>query len=75
MAVINVGGRYFDHFLHLFDSRNENTIPKKIVCITDRDPERKEKTMTSSKNVTHLNMIKTQLTMIIKLILTLINIQ
>ncbi len=43
VAVINVGGKYFDHFLHLFDSKNENTIPKKIVCITDRDPERKEK--------------------------------
>ncbi|QCX38047.1 DUF2813 domain-containing protein [Aureibaculum algae] len=44
VAVINVGGRYFDHFLHLFDSEKENTIHKKIVCITDRDPERKEKT-------------------------------
>lgn len=44
VAVINVGGRYFDHFLHLFDSEKENTIHKRIVCITDRDPERKEKT-------------------------------
>lgn len=43
VAVINVGGRYFNHFLHLFDSLKENTIPKKIVCLTDRDPERKEK--------------------------------
>ncbi len=43
VAVINVGGKYFDHFLHLFDERKENTIPKKVVCITDRDPERKEK--------------------------------
>jgi putative ATP-dependent endonuclease of OLD family len=42
-AVINVGGRYFEHFLYLFDSSEENTIPKKIVCITDRDPERKKK--------------------------------
>jgi putative ATP-dependent endonuclease of OLD family len=42
-AVINVGGRYFEHFLYLFDSSKENTIPKKIVCITDRDPERKKK--------------------------------
>ena len=43
VAIINVGGRYFDHFLHLFDKTKENTIPKKVVCITDRDPERKEK--------------------------------
>jgi len=43
VAVINVGGRYFEHFLHLFDSAKDNTISKEIVCITDRDPERKEK--------------------------------
>lgn len=44
IAVINVGGRYFDHFLKLFDSQRENTISKKVVCITDADPMRKEKT-------------------------------
>jgi len=44
IAVINVGGRFFGHFLHLFDSPKPHTIPKKIVCLTDRDPERKEKT-------------------------------
>ncbi len=44
IAVINVGGRYFDYFLHLFDSTQPNTIPKKIACITDRDPESKKKT-------------------------------
>ncbi|MFC4634645.1 ATP-dependent endonuclease [Dokdonia ponticola] len=49
VAVINIGGRYFNHFLHLFDSEKENTIPKQIVCITDRDPERKEKTKSSFK--------------------------
>ncbi|WP_434353941.1 AAA family ATPase [Psychrobacter sp. HD31] len=43
VAVINVGGRYFEHFLYLFDSTKEHTIHKKIVCITDRDPTRKEK--------------------------------
>lgn len=43
VAIINVGGRYFNHFLNLFDSHNENTIPKKVVCLTDRDPESKEK--------------------------------
>jgi putative ATP-dependent endonuclease of OLD family len=41
IAVINVGGRFFDHFLYLFDNTNTYTIPKKIACITDRDPERK----------------------------------
>lgn len=44
IAVINVGGRYFDYFLHLFDSTKSNTIPKKIACITDRDPESRKKT-------------------------------
>ncbi len=43
IAVINVGGRYFDHFLHVFDSLKSNTLNKKIACITDRDPERKRK--------------------------------
>ncbi len=43
IAVINIGGRYFDHFLNLFDSSNPHTIPKKIACLTDRDPERKKK--------------------------------
>ncbi len=43
VAVINVGGRYFNHFLYLFDSLKENTIPKKIICLTDRDPESKIK--------------------------------
>jgi len=43
VAVINVGGRFFDYFLHLFDSTKPNTINKKIACITDRDPERKTK--------------------------------
>ncbi len=43
VAIINVGGRYFAHFLYLFDSLKENTIPKKVVCLTDRDPESKEK--------------------------------
>lgn len=43
VAVISVGGRFFDYFLHLFDSTKPNTIYKKIACITDRDPERKTK--------------------------------
>jgi predicted ATP-dependent endonuclease of OLD family len=47
IAVINVGGRYFDHFLKLFDSTKEFTINKKIACITDVDPERKAKASSS----------------------------
>lgn len=44
IAVIGVAGRYFNHFLHLFDQKaNTNAIPKKIACITDRDPTRKNK--------------------------------
>lgn len=43
IAVINVGGRYFNHFLHMFDSLQTNTLNKKIVCLTDQDPERKKK--------------------------------
>ncbi len=41
-AVINVGGRFFKHFLYLFDTDEPHTIPKKIACITDRDPESRE---------------------------------
>lgn len=44
VAIINIAGRYFNHFLYLFDSLKENTIPKKVVCLTDRDPESKLKT-------------------------------
>lgn len=43
LAIINVGGRYFDHFIKLFDTSNRYSIPKKIACITDRDPSRKVK--------------------------------
>lgn len=42
IAVINVGGKYFDHFLKLFNTNNSNAIDRKVVCITDRDPVRKE---------------------------------
>lgn len=43
VAIINVGGRYFNHFVKLFDTLRVHAIPKKIVCITDRDPSRREK--------------------------------
>lgn len=41
-VVINIGGRYFDHFLKLFDSDNKHTIHKNVACITDQDPSRKK---------------------------------
>lgn len=45
VSIINVGGRYFNHFLKLFDyKRSKYAIRKKVVCITDLDPVRKNKT-------------------------------
>jgi predicted ATP-dependent endonuclease of OLD family len=43
ITVINIGGRYFDHFLKIFDSNKEYVINKKVACITDLDPQRKER--------------------------------
>ncbi|MEX2411506.1 MAG: AAA family ATPase, partial [Candidatus Paceibacterota bacterium] len=43
IAVINIGGRYFDHFLKLFDQSSEFAIPKNVACISDRDPVRRKK--------------------------------
>ena len=42
-SVINIGGRYFEHFLKLFDtSRSGYAINKKVACITDLDPVKKK---------------------------------
>jgi len=42
-TIINIGGRYFDHFLKLFDiNKSQYAINKKIACITDLDPVRKK---------------------------------
>jgi predicted ATP-dependent endonuclease of OLD family len=49
ISIINIGGRYFEHFLHLFDCTKENTIKRKIACITDVDPARKEKGKENAK--------------------------
>lgn len=39
VAVISTGGRYFTHFLKLFDTiLDTSAISKKVVCLTDRDP-------------------------------------
>ncbi|MDC2865326.1 ATP-dependent nuclease [Bacillus sp. BP-3] len=43
-TVLNIGGRYFNHFLKLFDTnRCEFALTKKVACITDLDPLRKSK--------------------------------
>lgn len=39
VSIININGRYFNHFLKLFDTNNsEYAIPKRVACITDNDP-------------------------------------
>lgn len=43
VLVVNMGGRYFNHFLKLFDTKNPYTINKEIVCLTDIDPCRRKK--------------------------------
>ncbi|MCB6219341.1 AAA family ATPase [Bacillus paralicheniformis] len=50
IAVINVGGRYFDHFLNLFNATNPYSIKRKVACITDRDPERKQLSTNKKKS-------------------------
>jgi SMC domain-containing protein len=42
VLVVNMGGRYFNHFLKLFDATHPYAINKKIVCLTDIDPSRKK---------------------------------
>ncbi|MCT1380919.1 AAA family ATPase [Bacillus sp. p3-SID196] len=43
-TILNIGGRYFNHFLKLFDTnRCEFALTKKVACITDLDPVRKLK--------------------------------
>ena len=42
VVVINIGGRYFDNFLKLYDCSNPEALDLKIACVTDRDPVRKE---------------------------------
>jgi len=42
IVVVNIGGRYFDNFLKIFDSINPEALALKVACITDRDPSRKE---------------------------------
>jgi predicted ATP-dependent endonuclease of OLD family len=49
VTVINIGGRYFHHFLKLFDydqgdNRKKQALNKRVTCIMDSDPTQKEKT-------------------------------
>lgn len=49
-SIINMGGRYFDHFLKLFDTKKSDfAISKRIACITDLDPVRKSIEETDTK--------------------------
>lgn len=48
VAVINVGGRYFQHFLKLFDYDaadpfKKNAMKKRVACIADADPVKRHK--------------------------------
>ena len=49
VSVINIGGRYFEHFLYLFDCNKDYTLRRKVACITDRDPVRRLKNDTKFK--------------------------
>ncbi|WP_214850639.1 AAA family ATPase [Exiguobacterium sp. s193] len=47
-SIINIGGRYFEHFLKLFDTqKSQHAIKKKVACITDLDPVMKNKNESS----------------------------
>jgi len=43
VSIISVDSRTFKHFLELYSysDKNQNAIDKKVVCITDADPEKK----------------------------------
>ena len=43
VAVLQVGGRYFEYFLYLFDTKNLSAINRKVACITDIDPARRRR--------------------------------
>lgn len=42
ISIININGRYFDPFLKLFNPKTGG-INKKVVCITDKDPQKRKK--------------------------------
>jgi predicted ATP-dependent endonuclease of OLD family len=57
-AIINVNGRYFEHFLYLFDKNLPDTIHKKIACLTDRDPTSKLKTESNYRKCYPFNYLQ-----------------
>lgn len=38
VLIVNMGGRYFKHFLKLFDGTKPHSIYRKVACVTDVDP-------------------------------------
>lgn len=49
IVVINIGGRYFDNFIKIYDGTNPDALALKVACVTDRDPVRKEKGKTNAR--------------------------
>lgn len=44
VCIVNVGGRYFQHFLWMFNTEHSNyALNKKVLCLTDIDPIRRKK--------------------------------
>lgn len=44
VCIVNVGGRYFQHFLRMFDTAHSPyALNKRILCLTDIDPMRRTK--------------------------------
>ena len=44
VSIVNIGGRYFEHFLKLFDTtKSDYAIRKKVACLTDLDPVKRKK--------------------------------
>lgn len=43
VSIVNVNGKYFEHFLKMFDSIKSGTLNKKVACVTDIDPCRKKR--------------------------------
>lgn len=46
--IVNIGGRYFEHFLKLYDKIEEGAFPIRVACLTDRDPVKKQKDTSES---------------------------
>lgn len=49
VSIININGRYAQHFLKMFNTNNKFALGKKIAYITDRDPVRQERNIINAK--------------------------